>query len=426
MRSNGSQRGARWRNLRERHARYYADLCSHLAIALDGPGEIDAANRFDAARANLRAAFAAAIASNDADLALRIVAPLAGYTYLHVWAEPWAWCHTALALPGADEHFLRAATLVHASLGAWQLGDEPGALALADQAVALAETNSATWRDAQTSRANALAFLGRLGEAELAATAAVEPLADARDRANLGRTATMLLIRNLAGHPDPALARQLLTCAEGAGPSMHASALHTASVIREPDDHFLDIARNQRAVELSRASGAVLIEGIALSALAILEAAVDPAVGAARQVEVMARYLSVGNGAHLRGFGRGTIVALVDCGAHEAAAVVDGATRTAAAILPTLANPVKEAINRAHNELGSMYDTAANSGEQMTDDELVHYLQHVVTTLADTTVPRRPSVTRTSTSPASRNAECETTVKRTIGTAGSHTCSRPL
>ena len=205
-------------DLARRHAAYYADLSSQLAASLEGPDEIAAANRLDAARANLRAAFATAISFDDADLALGIVAPLGHYTNIHVWAEPWSWCDTALALPGADTHVLRAATLVHASRGAWQLGDHPTALALADQAVAVADINSTTWRDAQIARSTALAFLGRLHEAEVAATAGAEPLTDNADGSSLGRTAVMLLICNLAGHPDPTLARQLLRRRRGVGP----------------------------------------------------------------------------------------------------------------------------------------------------------------------------------------------------------------
>jgi hypothetical protein len=193
----------------------------------------------------------------------------------------------------------------------------------------------------------------------------------------------MLLIRNLAGHRDPALARRLLAAAEAAGPSMHALALHTAAVIPEFDDRSLVIARNQRAVELARASGAVLVEGFALTALAIQEAAAHPAAGAARHVEVMARYLSVGNGTHLRGFGRGIIVPLVECGAYEPAAVVDGATRRAGSVLPTLTATIEGAISRARANAGPTYEIAAGRGVQMTDDELVDYLRQVVTTLAD-------------------------------------------
>jgi hypothetical protein len=78
-------------------------------------------------------------------------------------------------------------------------------------------------------------------------------------------------------------------------------------------------------------------------------------------------------------------VALVDCGS-TGAAVVDGATRTASAVLPGRQRAITEAINRAHDELGPTYHTAASRGEQVTDDELVHYLQHVVTTLTGRTV----------------------------------------
>jgi hypothetical protein len=88
-----------------------------------------------------RFTFAFAVASEDADLALRIVAPLGQYTSIYVWAEPWSWCRVALGLPGADVHPLRAATLSHASRGAFQLGDNASALALADQALSLAKAS---------------------------------------------------------------------------------------------------------------------------------------------------------------------------------------------------------------------------------------------------------------------------------------------
>ena len=96
-----------------------------------------------------------------------------------------------------------------------------------------------------------------------------------------------------------------------------------------------------------RTSGAVLIEGFALAGLAVLEAAVAPASGARAQVEVMAHYLALGNHAHLRGLGRAIIVPLVECGAFEAAAVVDGATRGKAAVLPRLTDAIEEAIDIA-------------------------------------------------------------------------------
>jgi hypothetical protein len=162
---------------------------------------------------------------------------------------------------------------------------------------------------------------------------------------------------------------------------MQALALHTAAVVQGPADRPLAIARNQRAVDLARTSGAVLIEGMALAALAVLEADVAPASGARAQVEVMAHYLALGNQAHLRGFGRAIIVPLVECGALEAAAVVDGATRGDGTVLPTLIDAIEEAIDVAKHELGLGYELAARRGELMTGDELVDHARRAVSEL---------------------------------------------
>jgi predicted ATPase/DNA-binding SARP family transcriptional activator len=367
-------------DLARRHAGYYADLCAQLADILEGPDEIDAVGRLDSARANVRTAFATAAASNDVDLALRIVAALARYTNTQIWAEPWAWCEAALALPGADAHPLRARALVHLSRGAWQLGDHSRALALADEAVALADGDTTMWRDAQTARSVALTFLGRLEEAVTAASAGAEPSTSDTRASSLGRIATMLLIRNVAGRPEPERAADLLERSRASSPSMHALALHTASVVAATRDTAREIVLNERALELARASGATLVEGFALSVLASLESQVHPAAGAARHVDVMERYLGVGNGTHLRGFGRTIIVPLVECRAHEAAAVVDGATRTASEAIWRHA-PVAGAVKRARDELGPRYDEAIDRGEQMTDDDLVRYLRDVVAAL---------------------------------------------
>jgi predicted ATPase/class 3 adenylate cyclase len=368
-------------DLARRHARYYAGFVGRLAVILNGPDELEAATRLDAARDNLRVAFAFAAATGEADLALRIVAPLGDYTNYRVWAEPWTWCQIGLALAGAEQHPLRAATLVHASHGAWQLGNYTTALALADEAAALVDPGSSPWCDAQTRRAFALTFLGQLDEAEAAATAAVELRTADADGSALFRLATMLLIRNLAGRPETQLARQLLERARDSSPTAHALALHVAAVIVAADDPATAIEYNQRAAELATASGAVLIQGFAFVALAALDAAADPAGGARRYVNVMDHYLRVGNHAHLRSFGRGLIGPLVACGAYEPAATIDGATRGEAVIASANTTPVDDAITQAHEKIGPSYDTAATRGENMTDDELVDYAQHVVANL---------------------------------------------
>ena len=366
-------------DLARRHARYYAGLGGYLADALFGPDELEVAARLAAARANLRAAFAFAVASEDADLALSIVAPLLRYTSFYIWPEPWSWCRVALGLPGADVHPLRALTLVHASRGAWQVDDHTGALALADQAVSLADRGSATWCEAQIGRANALLFLGRLDDADAAATTAVELGDDDGDGRVLQRVASMLLIRYLAGRPEPEASRRLVERAGTSSPSTYAWVLCAAALIVRDDDRAAAIEWNEQAAELAAASGAVLIEGFALIARATFEAAVDAPTAAKSYVTAMAHFLRVGNRAHVRVQGRGIIGPLVACGAHEAAANADGATRRQAVLSWDAITPhLDDAIAQARAELGTSYDAAANRGEKLTDDELVHYLQRVV------------------------------------------------
>ena len=314
--------------LARRHARYYVELCRRLADELWGPNELEVTSRLADARANLRAAFSFAVASQDVDLALGIVAPLGRYTSLYMWAEPWTWCRVALGLPGADVHPLRAPTLGHASRGAWQLGDHTSALALAHEALSLVDRGSTTWCDAQIGRANALTFLGRVDQADDAATAAAELEGD--DSRALQWVATMLIVRTIAGRPEPEAARQLVERARTSSPTTYALALYTAAKTVRNDDRAAAIEWNKQAAELAAVSGAEFIQAGALVSLADLEAAVDPASGARNYVAAIAHYLRVGNRAHLVALGRGIIGPLVAFGAHEAAATVEGATRNTA------------------------------------------------------------------------------------------------
>ena len=368
-------------DLARRHARYYAALGGRLADALFGPDELEVAARLGAARDNLRAAFAFAVASEDADLALSIVAPLFRYTTFYIWAEPWSWCRVALGLPGADVHPLRALALTHASRGAWHVGDHTGALDLADQALSLADPGSTTWCEAQLARAIALSHLGRLDDADAAVTAAVDLGADDIDGRVLQRLAAMMFFRYMAGRPEPEATRQLLERASTSSPTTYAMALWVAALILRDDDRAAAIEWNQHAVELAAASGAVMIQGHALVARAHFEASVDAATAATSYVAAMAHFLRVGDRVHVRDGGRAVIGPLVACGAHQAAATVDGATRREATLAWDAITHLDDAIAQARAELGPSYDTAATRGANLTDDELVHYLQRVVADL---------------------------------------------
>ena len=346
-----------------------------------GRSEIAAARRLDDARDNFRAAFNTALDNADAAVAFAIPVYLTRYANTHVWGEPWVWSRAALGLPGASNHPLRPAALLAVAQGAWQHGQHTQAVEVADEVIAIVEPGSELWREAHRLMAAALVWLGRFGEADTAATAAVTGQTAEITDDTLTRTSTLALIRNVVGRTDPDTVRQLLDDAKTYGnPTCLALAWHTAGVILGRNDPVLGVEYQRTAAELAAATGAVLIEGFALAVLAAAAADNDPLTGARAQIDVMRHYLRVGNRTHLRSFGRGLLRPLVSLHAYEAAAIVDGATRAQPELGELAAAPAVD-TTAARTTLGSSYRAAAERGAAMTDDELVTYLDRTMTAL---------------------------------------------
>ena len=365
-----------------RHAEYYATLVEALAARYESPDELDAGRRLDAARENLRAAFAFAAAREDVDLAFRIVVPLSTYSNQRVWTEPWGWSEVALGLPGADVHPLRHGALIHAGQGAWQLGDQERALALADEALSISREGTEKWRDAQRLRAYALVFLGRLEEADGASVAAIGDVSADVTSHEMVQLVTARMIRLLFGDSDLPATLELVERASTTSPTAHALALHCAGLALAATDPAAALGYQRQAADLTSASGNALIHGFALVSIAAAEAKVSPASGVGAFGEMLAHYLRVGNRTHLREFARGVVVPLTQCEEWTAAATVEGATRSSALFRTTLGEPLHDALASARDVLGSGYDVAAARGAAMSDDELVAFVQATGTSLS--------------------------------------------
>jgi predicted ATPase len=364
-----------------RHARYFADLSRRLHEELSGPDELAAAQRLDAARDNLRAAFSTASGGGDATTALMLGAYLTRYAGTRVWSEPWSWCEVALELPGAVDHPLRADALLGASDGAWQLGHHARSVELADAAIALAEPGSPVWRDAHRIKSGAQIWLLQFEAAVTSATVAVSGQPVEVTAATLGRRTVLALILHTVGRPDVQIVPRLLEDARTLGnPTALAGAYHAAGVLTGANDRPLALEYARQAVEIAATAGAVLIEGFALAALASGAADADPLRGARAHLDVAVHYLRVGNHAHLRGFARALLRPLVLLRAYRAAAVVDGATGDQPEF-GELAAARSAHIVAARDALGPAFDDAAALGAGMTDDELVAYLDDAITTL---------------------------------------------
>ena len=328
--------------------------------------------------------------SAHADVALALAIPvyLTRYAATHVWGEPWAWSLAALGLPGASNHPHRPAALLAVAQGAWQHEQHAQALEVTHEVIAIVEPGSELWREAHRLMAAALVWLGRLDEADTAATAAVSGQTAEITDATLTRTSTFALIHNLVGRTDPDMVRRLVDDAMTYGnPTCLALAWHTAGVILGRDDPVLGLEYQRNAAELASTTGAVLIEGFALAVLAAATADDDPLAGARAQIDVMRHYLRVGNRTHLRSFGRGLLRPLVTLQAYEAAAIVDGATR-AQPELGELAAARAVNTTAAKTALGPSYPAAAERGAAMTDDELVAYLDHTIAGITSQPISR--------------------------------------
>jgi hypothetical protein len=133
-----------------------------------GPQELAWTLRVEAELDNLRAALAWAVANTDADLALRLVAPLSPVNTTSVGYAAAPWVETVLALDVAAAHPLRCEALIWSAWIVMNAGDVDEALRRTDQALHGAASESISdWSRCQVLRlaSGTLALAGRDEEA---------------------------------------------------------------------------------------------------------------------------------------------------------------------------------------------------------------------------------------------------------------------
>lgn len=113
-----------------RHATYYTELAERAASGLHGAQEREWVERMMPDYDNLRAAFDRAMADDDTDLALRLIAALPELVGLRIGYEMAEWAERVIALV-RPEHPLFATAVGVAARGAWAHGDYAHARELA-------------------------------------------------------------------------------------------------------------------------------------------------------------------------------------------------------------------------------------------------------------------------------------------------------
>ena len=128
--------------LRDRHARYYADLALHTSERLWGPEQLDASTRLSADAENILAVFAYAVDTHDLDLVVMLLEPVSYYDMgigyrLRLPVAP------VLAMTGVEQHAGYPVVLMAAAFAADRDGQAHLALEYGDAALAAEDASSA-------------------------------------------------------------------------------------------------------------------------------------------------------------------------------------------------------------------------------------------------------------------------------------------
>jgi predicted ATPase/class 3 adenylate cyclase len=364
--------------VRRRHAEYYVAFAATAGAGLRGPDEASWSAAVDDELDNLRAALNWAVADGDADLALRIVTPLAvqgssvGYTAT-------AWSETVLGIQGAREHELYAEALSWAAWSVLLTGDLDRAKMLATEAIELA--HSTVRSDSSICRVlwPAMGVFGYVGDGEVTGPLAAEmaELARARgDDYDLANALTFVAIGFMyAGETSRSRAPidEALTIARRHGnPTARAYAGLLGGLCTMDDDprRALTLFDEGLAAAISVRNHVAMGLIISNSAYVYLEIG-RPAEAARRLLQSIEYADSIGDRTTLRvSTTFATIMMLAATGADESAAVLAGAAWTWATA-GTVFDRFVQAMEDVRRNLGEeRFAMLEARGASLDDDEV--------------------------------------------------------
>lgn len=369
--------------LRRAHAGYFAGLAETAGRAVTGPDEADWVHRIDDEVDNLRAAHRWALVAGEAELALRLSAPLAFYADWRSRGELLSWAEQAASMPSAHQHALEPMALAAAARGASDRGQLDRAGFLAGRGLEAAPDPDDPRRVPPLRALGLVAFFqGRLQDSQRLQLEVLRTAQAAGDLQNVIEAwAMQALIAAYSGDQPRAVDAAERAChlADDLG-NVHMRALARycrgeALTPTEADEALADL---EESVALARLVGARLIEGVALVSIGSIRAERDePAAALEALRRAVERWRRSGDWTHQWTTLRNLAFLLVRLGEDETAATLLGAaqtTTTSPRVYGGDADRLRESAELLRRRLGDeRYERAWSAGAHQADHDTVAF-----------------------------------------------------
>jgi hypothetical protein len=365
---------------RRAHGGWFASFAETAGDGARGPDELAWTERIEAELGNLRAALAWAVAAGEADVALRIVAPLA-LAGTRIGTVTGAWAATALAVGGVSAHALYPDVLAWSGWAQASAGDYETALGTCGEAIAVAtERGVADGVACRVFKAasGVLVYAGRWKESHefaqrwiAAARTAADPweLAQALTQA-AGTALATEDIATAGAQADEALAvaRRL------ANPTTLSYAASVAGWVKADVDPERAVALFAEGLAAAAAVGNPMGTALSLSnQVQFLTARGDWIHAAPMLVRCLAALHRAGDRAMLGGAVGAAALLLEATGDVRAAATLHGAIRLGAHVPRQVAQLAASELSLRRRLGDDQFDALAKAGSSFDFDELAAY-----------------------------------------------------
>ena len=377
------------------HLRWFVDFAERASVGLGGAAEPAWAQRIESDFDNLRLAFGKAVASGDVDGALRLTAALREYSFRAIRYELTAWAATATGLPEAERHPRYPIVLAVVAYGHFVRGNLRESIEVAERSVASAtEMGIDVSGLAERTLVNAWFFLGHVEEAlhwgdrmvASARTGSQARLAHALYMRSVSETSAGRTVQGAI------MAGEASATAQASGsPTALAQASYALGLALEGTDPAESLELLRESARLAASARNRWIEAFADTEVWWLEARNGDVRTALRGSGVVVdTWHRGGDWANLRLSLRRVFGLLIRAHDHRAAALLHGALEASGAASalpfePNDAHDVATAVDTIRRSLGNDgFSRAATAGTNLTESELVHFVQSRITALTAT------------------------------------------